>query len=72
MQTSKLKSNAVFWLIVLLTAATAVFIVISVLKYGLHSPLLFDAVAPYLNRSGVQQPFEFNINAFLATTGTPF
>ena len=49
----------------LLVFPTAYFIFISVLKYGLGLPNLFDAAQPLLERLGIKQSPGLNINLFI-------
>ncbi|MEO5783100.1 MAG: hypothetical protein ABIQ07_07510 [Ginsengibacter sp.] len=49
----------------LLAFPTAYFIFISVLKYGLGLPNLFDAAQPLLERLGIKQSLGLNINLLI-------
>ena len=49
----------------LLVFPTAYFIFISVLKYGLGLPNLFDAAQPLLERLGIKQSPRLNINLLI-------
>ena len=49
----------------LLALPTAFFIFISVLKYALGLPFLFDSTQPLLERLGIKESLGFNINLLL-------
>lgn len=56
------------WAIVLgtlLAFPTAYFILISILKYGLELPYLFDSAQPFLERMGIKEALGFNINLLI-------
>ena len=49
----------------LLALPTAFFIFISVLKYALGLPFLFDSTQPLLERLGIKESLGFNINLLI-------
>lgn len=49
----------------LLAIPTAYFILISLLKYGLDQPYLFDSARPFLERMGIKEALGFNINLLI-------
>ena len=50
---------------ILLAGPTAYFILISLLKYALGSPYLFDSAQPLLERLGIKESLGFNINLLI-------
>lgn len=49
----------------ILAIPTAYFIFISLLKYGLGLPFLFDSTQPLLERLGIKESLGFNINLLI-------
>ena len=49
----------------LLAFPTAYFILISLLKYALDQPFLFDSAQPFLERMGIKEALGFNINLLI-------
>lgn len=65
MKPAFLKSKMVVILGWMLTLPTSYFILMSVLKYELNSPRLFDATWPLLERLGVRENIGWNINLLI-------
>ena len=65
MKTNVIKTDKVFWAGALLTLPAVYFIFISILKYGLGIPGLFDSSQPVLENLGIKESFGFNINLFI-------
>ena len=65
MKTNVIKTDKVFWAGALLTLPAVYFIFISILKYGLGIPGLFDISLPVLENLRINESLGFNINLFI-------
>ncbi len=65
MTTSVNIANMLFWFGALLLLPATSFIFISLLKYGLGLPYLFDSAEPLLESMGIKESFGFNINLLI-------
>ncbi len=65
MKPNVINTNRVFWIGTLLTLPTAYFIFISLLKYGMGVPSLYDSAQPLLEQLGIKQSLGWNINLLI-------
>jgi hypothetical protein len=65
MKLQLVKPSAAATIGLLLTAPTAYFIFVSVLKYVFRLPALFDAIEPLLTSMGAKEPLGLNINLLI-------
>src|SRR5687767_8391856 len=60
-----IKQKPAFVIGCLLTLPTLLFFFISIMKFELGSPYLFDAATPFLESTGISEPPGFNINLLI-------
>lgn len=65
MKSINLKNAGLTWISILLVLPTAYFFLASFLKYELGVDALFDAVLPFLEKTGIRESFGWNINLLI-------
>lgn len=65
MKSNVINANTLFWIGTLFAFPAAAFIFISLLKYSLGLPYLFDSAEPLLERIGIKESLGFNINLLI-------
>ncbi len=65
MKLELVKPSAAVYIGLLLTGPTAYFISVSILKYVLGLPALFNAIEPLLNSMGGKETLGWNINLLI-------